>query len=807
MNYAQIVFPVPIDRAFTYHIPQELVTTLKLGARVMVPFGTASKIGYCVGFLESSTFPKIKDIVDVIDAEPLLTENMLKLCQWMADYYFSSLGQALECVLPASVREIPTAKKSTRLPAGRHGKVKPDPFYEEVARTEPLKLTVHQQEAYEKIVSSVERGALSVESGKNVFLLHGVTGSGKTEIYLQVMAKLKESGKQTIVLVPEIALTPQTVHRFRERFGDSVAVLHSHLTAKQRLIQWQRIRNGQASVVIGARSAIFAPFKNLGLIVIDEEHETSFKNISTPFYHAREAAIERARLEHAIVILGSATPSLESYYNSVHPVRDRSSQMDDRDLETPILNLPDDKTKEKMSDSADFISNGARCVYQRLVLPERIDHRPMPRVEIVDMLQDNDPRHSNPVLSKKLEVGIRDEVLKGNQVILFLNRRGFITLIKCSKCGHIMKCRRCQVSLAYHKQFNKAVCHYCNEKTELPTVCPECAYPGIRQFGIGTEKVEEYLHKFWENLIVDASAAKSQLTIGRMDSDAMKKKGLYKEALHSFFTGETDVLVGTQMIAKGLDFPNVTLVGIVSADTTLYLKDFRAAERTFQLITQVAGRTGRGPKGGRVIVQTVNPQHYSIIAGSNHDYDGFARQELLYRSELNYPPFRHIIRILVSGKEQERIKEVIDKVAQQITKELAPSPFPLPDGERIPARLDDASRSGGGEGKLIETGDTGPVRDRSHSGDRKSEQSTSTSPIANSKEVTLDKTGFISNGVEILGPAPAPILRIRDRFRWHLVLKIKDLSSVQKYFKERFKMPFAKGGVQVSIDTDPVSLL
>ncbi|MEK7309925.1 MAG: primosomal protein N', partial [Planctomycetota bacterium] len=542
---------MPVDRAFTYRIPESLIGMLKLGARVRVPFGTTAKIGYCVGFLESTTFPRIKDIADVIDSEPLITENMLKLCQWMADYYFSSLGQALECVLPASVREIATAKKSTRKAAAesREGKVKPDPFYEEVARTEPLKLTAHQKEAYDRIVTSVEQRAKSKEDGANVFLLHGVTGSGKTEIYLQVMAKMKQEGRQTIVLVPEIALTPQTVRRFRERFGDSVAVLHSHLTAKQRLIQWQNIRNGQASVVIGARSAIFAPFKNLGLIVIDEEHETSFKNISTPFYHAREAAIERARLENAIVILGSATPSLESYYNSVHP-----------------------HTK-------DF----GVGVYQRLVLPERIDQRPMPKVEVIDMLLEGDSKHPSGVLSRKLELGIRDEVLKGNQVILFLNRRGFITLIKCSKCGHIMKCRRCQVSLAYHKQFNKACCHYCNEKTELPTACPACAYPGIKQFGIGTEKVEEYLHKFWDNLIVDSSKEKEQLTIGRMDSDSMKKKGLYKDALHSFFTGETDVLVGTQMIAKGLDFPNVTLVGIVSADTTLYLKDFRSAERTFQL--------------------------------------------------------------------------------------------------------------------------------------------------------------------------------------------------------------------------------
>ena len=681
----------------------------------------------------------------------------------------------MESVTPPSVREIPTTKKPTR-------KVKPDPFCTEVARTEPLALTQHQQEAYDKIIAHVKREASSVERS-GVFLLHGVTGSGKTEIYLQVMAKVRESGRQTIVLVPEIALTPQTVHRFRERFGDSVAVLHSHLTAKQRLIQWQRIRNGEASVVIGARSAIFAPFKNLGLIIIDEEHETSFKNISTPFYHARETAIERARLENAIVILGSATPSLESYYNSVHPHTN-----------------PDNKTSyykaEKESEGRKIYYNDSDRigvgVYQRLVLPERIDHRPMPKVEVIDILQEGDSKHPVGVLSRKLELGIRDEVLKGNQVILFLNRRGFLTLMKCSRCGHIVRCHRCQVSLAYHKQFNKAVCHYCNEKTDLPAVCPECRHPNIKLFGTGTEKVEEYLNKFWESLnynrkpSMDASAetlsldgrgqgegdGAPSLTIGRMDSDSMKKKGLYKDALHSFFTGETDVLVGTQMIAKGLDFPNVTLVGIVSADTALYLKDFRSAERTFQLITQVAGRTGRGPKGGRVIVQTVNPKHYSILAGSNHDYEGFARQELLYRRELNYPPFRHIIRILVSGKSQEGIHPHTNGI-----------------GQRVSSYTNDISTEGKPSHQCIGVG-VKQVIDK----------------IA--QQINTELKSMIDTGdIEVLGPAPAPILRIRDRFRWHLVLKIKDLSSVQKYFKEMFKMPFVKGGVQVSIDTDPVSLL
>jgi len=693
MNYADIVFPIPLDKSFLYKIPESL-TTLKIGARVKVPFGNVSKIGYCVGFQESSSLPAIKEIAEVIDAEPLLTGPMLKLCRWIADYYFCSFGQALECALPAGIRK-PPAKSA------RKTKSSSDPFFEPVERTEHLKLTNYQQEAFDKIIESIEHRANSpsgINSERpNVFLLHGVTGSGKTEIYLQAMAKVRDAGKQTIVLVPEISLTPQTVKRFRERFGDEVAVLHSHLTEKQRVEQWHRIRNGEVSVVIGARSAVFAPVKSLGLVVIDEEHETSFKQQNTPMYHVREVAIERARLENAIVILGSATPSLESYYHSMHGV------------------------------------------YHRLVLPERIDQRPLPKVEIIDMLKEVDSKRHAQVLSRNLELNIRDEILAGNQVILFLNRRGFMTMIKCFRCGFIQRCRRCQIALAYHKQFDKAVCHYCNEKFDLPTVCPECDYPKIKLFGAGTEKVEEYLQRFWDNLELGSSVTKEPIAISRMDSDAMKKRLAYKDALHSFYTGDTDVLVGTQMIAKGLDFPNVTLVGIVSADTLLYLKDFRSAERTFQLITQVAGRTGRGPKGGRVIVQTINPTHYSIIAGSQHDYERFARQELLYRSELNYPPFRHLIRILVSAVKQEQVKEAIGGLSSRIAKEMV---------------------------SLIETGD-----------------------------------------MEILGPAPAPILKIRNRYRWHLVIKIKEMAQIQKFLKETFRVPYAKGGVFVSIEADPMNLL
>ncbi|MFH1230630.1 MAG: primosomal protein N' [Planctomycetota bacterium] len=692
MNYADIVFPIPLDKSFLYKIPESL-TALKIGARVKVPFGNVSKVGYCVGFQESSSLPAIKEISEVIDAEPLLTEPMLKLCRWIADYYYCSFGQALECALPAGVRKPPT--KSAR--KTRQG-IQADPFFETVERTEHLKLTTFQKEAFDKIIETLNQSSMVQEfKCSRVFLLHGVTGSGKTEIYLQTMAKVREAGKQTIVLVPEISLTPQTVYRFRQRFGDEVAVLHSHLTEKQRVEQWHHIRNGEVSVVIGARSAIFAPVKSLGLIVIDEEHETSFKQQNTPMYHVREVAIERAKLENAVVILGSATPSLESYYHSVHGF------------------------------------------YHRLVLPGRIDQKPLPKVEIIDMLKEVDPKRPSQVLSKRLELNIRDEILAGNQVILFLNRRGFMTMIKCFRCGFIQRCRRCQIALAYHKQFDKAVCHYCNEKFDLPSLCPECGYTKIKLIGTGTEKVEEHLQRFWDNLELGESVTKEPIAISRMDSDAMKKRLSYKDALHSFYTGDTDVLVGTQMIAKGLDFPNVTLVGIVSADTLLYLKDFRSAERTFQLITQVAGRTGRGPKGGRVLVQTINPTHYSIIAGSRHDYEKFARQELLYRNELNYPPFRHLIRILVSSTNQEKVKESIEKLSSQIAKEMV---------------------------SLIETGD-----------------------------------------MEILGPAPAPIIRIRNKYRWHLVIKIKEMAQIQKFLKETFRVPYAKGGVFVSIEADPMNLL
>ncbi len=686
---------MPLDKCFHYLIPDGLQGILKIGARVRAPFGKRSSLGYCIGFSDTSPVSSLKDIEEVIDPEPLLTEEMLSLCRWIADYYFCSYGQAIECALPSGVRKITKSmhtKKSKLV----------DPFSEPVQRTEPFVLTTYQQEAFDKILETIDKSSSRYTSGQGfkgsrVFLLHGITGSGKTEVYLQVMARVKESGRQTIVLVPEISLTPQTVQWFRARFGDEVAVLHSHLTDKQRKEQWHRIRKGEVSVVIGARSAIFAPIRALGLIVIDEEHETSFKQPSTPLYNVREVAIERARLENALVILGSATPSLESYYRSL---------------------------------------SGR---YHRLVLPERIEKKPLPEVEVVNMLVEIDPKRPSNPFSRKLELNIQDEILAGNQVILFLNRRGFITMIKCFRCGFIMRCQRCQITLAYHKQFNKALCHYCNQRYDLPMVCPDCGHPNIKLIGTGTERVEEELQRLWREINFTQVLAKEKLSISRMDSDAMRKKKLYKETLHTFYTGETDVLVGTQMIAKGLDYPNVTLVGVVSADTVLYLKDFRSAERTFQLVTQVAGRTGRGPKGGRVIVQTVNPSHYSIVAGARHDYDGFARQELLYRSELNYPPFRHLIRILVTAKDEVKAKQSIERYAKVISEKLS---------------------------SFIQSCD-----------------------------------------VEVLGPAPAPILKIRNKYRWHLVLKVKDVWQVQKPLKEIFRVPFAKGGVFVSIDTDPMNLL
>jgi primosomal protein N' (replication factor Y) len=616
---------------------------------------------------------------------------MLRLARWMADYYHCGMGEALAAAVPSALHSHAKRRKvqCVRLLMDREGAwEKADEIFDsspaqskilrtlaaieecppvtELRRTadvasrssinalerkglvkierrvverndllsdmdaeleEPYDLTPEQQRAFDLINSRVCDGRF------DVVLLQGVTSSGKTEVYLQVINEVVKRGKQAIVLVPEISLTPQTVRHFRSRFRH-LAVLHSRLTESQRRAYWHQIRAGDADVVIGARSAIFAPVPNLGLLVIDEEHETSFKQDTVPRYHARDVGIMRARMDDAPVVLGTATPSLESYYNS------------------------------------------RQGKYTRVKLNRRIGNRPMPPVGIVDM-RDEWAGHREPrVISHRLESSMRHTLKKGQQVILFLNRRGFSPFIQCLRCGYALRCDRCEITLNYHQAINVVKCHYCGHEQRPPALCPECGSDKLRFGGAGTEKVEHAVRELFP-----------EIEVLRMDSDTMKTRNAHEEALSRFRNRHADVLIGTQMIAKGLDFPNVTTVGVINADVALHLPDFRSRERTFQLIAQVAGRTGRGPAGGEVLVQSFLPDDPGIVAAAKHDYEGFVEQELPIRRQLGYPPFGRMVRIICRGRKLDEIRQYMVALGDRIrsiaerradgTRVLGPSPAPI----------------------------------------------------------------------------------------------------------------------------------
>jgi primosomal protein N' (replication factor Y) (superfamily II helicase) len=464
-------------------------------------------------------------------------------------------------------------------------------------------------------------------------LLYGVTGSGKTEIYLQAIERVLERGLGAILLVPEISLTPQTVERFKSRFAATnheVAVLHSHLSEGERHDEWHRIRNGTARIVIGARSAVFAPVDKLGIIIVDEEHENSYKQEETPRYHGRDIAVLRGHMEHCAVLLGSATPSLESFHNA------------------------------------------STSKYELLRLTMRVDDQKMPFIRIVDMRLE--ARKSSPILSDPLRNAINSRLDQKEQVILFLNRRGFSTTLLCNKCGFVAECPNCSVSLTFHRAANRIVCHICGHMAVAPTKCPDCKDPGIKYSGTGTEKVEDAVQNTFPTAVVK-----------RMDADVMQRREAYRETLGAFRSGKIDILVGTQMIAKGLHFPNVTLVGIVNADMGLHLPDFRASERTFQLLTQVAGRAGRGDVSGEVVVQSYTPFHPSIQFARHHDFDGFYDQEIEWREKMNQPPFTHFILITVRSPHQQRGQLSIETLHRRL-KEVLPKGATL--GEPSPAPLE-----------------------------------------------------------------------------------------------------------------------
>jgi primosomal protein N' (replication factor Y) len=647
-DLAEVAFNLPLDRTFTYRIPPGFA--VRPGVRVSAPFGRRSLTGIVVELPESTKAPYLKDL-ESCGEDVVADERLLDLTRWLAARYCCSWGEALSAALPAGVRRgtkprpvrlvsagdgAPADERQAKILAFARSLPAPLPRAEfgracgadartvgaliraglllerlveptldaladaYVEKPKEIRLTPEQEEA----LRLVDQGG--------VILLHGVTGSGKTEVYLRALERCVAQGRQGIVLVPEIALTPQTVARFKSRFP-RVAVLHSVLSESARAAQWRAARAGEVDVVIGARSAVFSPARALGLIVLDEEHEAAYKQENAPRYHAREVALERARREGATLLLGSATPSLESWH----------------------------------------AAQESRWRLARL--PRRIEGREMPEIELVDMAAESLELKRRPVVSRRLEQAVRDATSRREQVILFLNRRGFLTHVSCPRCRWFLRCRRCDVALTVHKKSGRASCHYCNLEADRPASCPACGFGGLRDYGIGTEKIQEEVERLFPGSAVS-----------RMDSDSMKTRDDYREALVDLWTGETDILVGTQMIAKGLDVPDVTVVGVVSADTAFHLSDFRAAERTFQLITQVAGRTGRGPKGGRVVVQTFYPQHAAIKAAATYDWTGFANVELEHRKELGYPPYVRLVRIVVQGVKEERVAALAEELGAKL---------------------------------------------------------------------------------------------------------------------------------------------
>ena len=683
MAIARVVTDLGLDREFDYLVPSDLAGRVHPGSHVRVPFGRATRTGYVVGLKETSDFPNLKAIAAVEGEATQIPASLLRLADWLARYYCCPREHAVRAMLPAVVRsgqvksrrkafaclvskgvrkgevdEALTARQRRVVAAlVRHGArlvtdlcaeagvspavirtmakhgileieeraVDRDPFAADIILpTSPLALTDEQTKALHAILESVE-----ARDGA-VILLFGVTGSGKTEVYLQAIERCLAQGREAIVLVPEIALTPQTCERFRARFGDQVSVMHSGLSDGERFDEWTRVHQGRAHIVVGARSALFAPFRNLGLIVVDEEHENTYKQEESPRYHARDVAVVRGKFEQATVVLGSATPSLESYYNA------------------------------------------CSGKYRLARLTRRVDHCEMPSMEVVDMCAEAAMQGHAQIFSRRLGALLEDRLGKGEQTILFLNRRGYATQFMCTTCGFVATCDDCETSYTYHRRDQMLCCHLCGRILKAPATCPQCGNAQIRYAGVGTEKVE-----------VAAHALFPQATIGRMDSDTMTTRRSYSDTLEAFRAGRTHILIGTQMIAKGLHFPNCTLVGVLVADMGLHLPDFRAGERTFQLLTQVAGRAGRGERAGHVVVQTYTPYHPALQHALNHDFEGFYAAEIPDRIALGFPPATHLVLVHVRSADQALAETTATSLIDGLRPALPPAvvvagPLPSP---------------------------------------------------------------------------------------------------------------------------------
>ncbi len=826
--FAQVALPLPSSEPFTYRIPSHLEGKMDLGFRVLVPLRNKIVTGFVVGLSATSSVSNVKEIKDLLDPYPLFSGEMLELTKWVSDYYLCSWGEALRAALPSELmlksemyvrRKVEgarlkvTGKSATRVSPRQQGilevltdgeerklswlartlkakglyadlydlsrkgeieiderlskpgvriqhervmrlknfdnspeslellqtaisafkkktpaqskclelllenegqlshreltaehrisasslkglekrgliefseveRIRESDWGLDVPETQPSSLTEDQQEIQQKIKTAMDQG------GYFPFLIHGVTGSGKTQVYIEAIREVLKRGKQALILVPEISLTPQIISRFKANFEKKVGCLHSGMSAGERFDTWRRVGNGDLPVVVGARSAVFSPLENLGLIVVDEEHVSSYKQDDpAPRYNARDVAVMRAKLNKTVVIMGSATPSLESYFNA------------------------------------------QQGKYTLCQLKQRVKDQKLPRVDIIDLAQER-KKGNFTFLSSDLSSLLKDRMDRKEQALLFLNRRGFSSFVKCQDCGHIEKCPRCDITLTFHRTDFSLRCHYCGHQKKAPDLCPNCQGHRFMYKGAGTQKIEEEVKKSFPDVLME-----------RMDLDTTTRKGAHRRLLSDFGRKKFGVLLGTQMITRGLDFPDVTLVGVISADLGLDLPDFRSKERTFQLLAQVAGRAGRGEREGKVIVQTYYPREWSIKLAASHDFEGFYRRELEQRRDLGYPPFNHLILMVFSGRNLKQVTARALSFSSLLKRKAGK----------------------GRQGRL-----------------------------------------------EILGPAPAPISRVKNQHRWQLLIKTKKVSGVGGLIKELLrdkKSAKKKEAVRISVNVDPMDML
>jgi primosomal protein N' (replication factor Y) len=809
--FADVVLPVPVDRAFTYAVPAALADRVQLGMRVVVPVMKRVETGYIVALHDHTDLPRVRPIIDLPDAQPVFAPDLLRLCRWLANYYCCSWGEALQCAVPAGLK-IGTKMRYTLLPHAlqtgrltdrqrqviialhqrgplsegqlaaevgraalsntlqslvRRGFLLAEPILQKGGASIQTETYVHlveeaipDQEAlaamqrrapqqaavyldllhgvaeraatelYERhgvnasiLTALAKKGLIRREEREfyrapamdadtraadkhrlneeqtaawkqitgaldqrifSTFLLQGITGSGKTEVYLQAIEHALAQGRDAIILVPEISLTPQTVGRFFARFQQSIAVLHSGLSTGERYDEWRRAQRGEVRIVVGARSAVFAPLPNLGIVIVDEEHDTSYKQGETPRYHARNVAIMRAKLAGAVCVLGSATPSLESAHNA------------------------------------------ATGKSTRLRLCSRATIGKLPSVQIVDMRTEVKETGGKIVLARVLEEAVKQRVADGEQVILLLNRRGFSPYVLCPQCGWVAYCEQCQVSLTYHRHGETLRCHYCDYQRPVPPTCDTCNFNPLIFVGMGTQRGEDYLERAFPGA-----------RVARMDADTTAGKGGHAKILGRFAAGEIDILIGTQMLAKGHDYPGVTLVGVINADAGLAMPDFRAAEQTFQLLTQVAGRAGRGEKPGEVYIQTCRPKHYAIRAAALHDYDAFYAEEIAHREGAGYPPFRRMANFLLESDDPLEVERQSVALRRMVAEAITAHNF---------------------------------------------------------------------QGVEVLGPSPAAIQRVQNKYRWHVGMLSRSterLNTLARETRDRFVKEMTGRKVELKLDLDP----